>query len=386
MTGFDRIVIRLSFFLLLVSSWATVRGEESRSFSQLVSFSWSSGTEIPFEPILGTSIFEEERTQELELTRSNEIHHPGLSSPVDSALISLTQYLAPQDPISDPYYPQSEYGYENGEFGYSPGWIPEYLAIFHGLDVSKQPQDFGANTLFGGRLSADAGWVLDEMSGLGLQLGTSINYSDNGQKNFEQLIGSERRIQNFSTFALYQRSDPGFHWSLGFDLLYQDYYDNFFLGQWRGMGGFSVTSADDLGVWVAIPQISDRGYFGSTEVKLKPIQQVNFYWRHIWMTSVVMTNWVGWAQEHGQANILTGDSNRVGPRFIYGTEIHAPLNDHLAFFGQGNFIRPVDTGTIDAFFGIVYYFGGGAAMAPFQRSTPVLPLANNPIFANDLIR
>jgi len=316
--------------------------------------------------------------------------------------IHLTQYRSPQyQPAPEQYFPDpylmDEAGLmgETGDFwgddlaatgNVRPGILPDYFDIFHGLDASKQPQDFGVNGLYGGRFSVNATWILDDISGIGWQLGTSVNYSENGLPITEQFTGSSRRIQNFSTFGLFQHADNGITWGAAFDLLYQDYYDEFLLGQWRANLGFSLTQNDDFGVWMAIPQFSDRGNFGSIPVKLTPIQQVNFYWRKFWKSGVVTTNWIGWAQEHNDANLLYGDQDSNGPHFVHGSEFHAPLNDHLAIYGQGNFIRPVDSGAINAYVGLVFYLGGGAFDAPYRRNAPVHSVANNPMFTLDLSR
>lgn len=297
--------------------------------------------------------------------------------------LQMVQCLEEETYADEPGY---EEVYDEGTNWNSPSYFPAHVNLFNGIDASRQPQDFGVNALFGGRLHINTSWFLNEETGLALQAGTGFNYSDNGVQVFERIEGTQHRYQSFSTFGLFQRGDNGITWGAGFDLLYQDYYDNFLLGQWRGNLGITVTENDDLGVWFAIPQISDRGNFGSIPVKLKPIQQVNFYWKRIWPSSVVTTNWVGWANEHGEVNVVLGDYEPNGPCFIYGTELHAPLNDYLAIFGQGNFIRPADTGTLDAYLGIVLYLGGGAKDAPYRRDTPVLAVANNPTFSNDLSR
>jgi len=319
-------------------------------------------------------------------------------------LVHLTQYQynpAPYAPVpndldSSGNYSEDSYddstNFESGNFDSDSfdsgnlryGILPDYFDFFHGLDASKEPQDFGVNGVYGGRISVNAAWILDEQSGLGWQLGTSLNYSENGLQITENLTGSDTRIQNFSTIGLFQRGDNGITWGAAFDVLYQDYYDNFVLGQWRTNLGFSMTEVDDLGVWLAIPQFSDRGFYGATPVKLTPVQQVNFYWRRIWQSNVVTNNWIGWAQELNDVNVLYGNMQSDGPQFVYGTEFHAPLNDHLAIYGQGNFIRPVDSGTLDAYVGLVLYIGGGAYDAPYRRNAPVHTVANNPMFAINL--
>jgi hypothetical protein len=38
--------------------------------------------------------------------------------------------------------------------------------------------------------------------------------------------------------GLFQRTEAGLVWGLGYDFLYQEYYDNFTLGQYRGWFGW----------------------------------------------------------------------------------------------------------------------------------------------------
>jgi hypothetical protein len=64
--------------------------------------------------------------------------------------------------------------------------------------------------------------------------------------------------------------------------------------------------------------------------------------------------------------------------------VYIPLNGNWAIFGEANFITPNDSGTVTAFFGLVYYPAGGAGNAFRNRFAPMLPLANNPTLAVNL--
>jgi hypothetical protein len=263
----------------------------------------------------------------------------------------------------------------------------DHFDVFAGLDGSKQPQDFGVNALFGGRIAVNAGWLLDRESGLGLQAATSLNVSDNAVQVFEALGGSTHRVQNYSTLSLYQRSPLGFNWGFGFDLLRENYYDQFLLGQWRGKGGYLFTKTDEFGAWFTIPQIHDEGSFaGLVPVSLKPIQQTALFWTHQWESQGYTTVWGGYSRRHGEVNLALGDLDPVTYRPTFGAEVHVPLNDHVALYGQANFLSPFDTGTVDSFLGLTFYPGGGARRAPGNIATPVLPVANNTMFSTDLRR
>jgi hypothetical protein len=260
------------------------------------------------------------------------------------------------------------------------------LSIFLGIDGSKQPQDFGVNAHFGGRLFVNWGLPLVREWGIGAQIGTSLNYSDNAIQVLERVIGTTGRLQSLTTVGLFQRTNTKLSWAIVYDFLSQDYYDDFNLGQWRGYVGYAVSDRDEFGVRVAISERRESGRFGAIPVTLDPITQGSLYWRHTWETRTSTGLWFGIAEGHGEANFALGDLRPVDERLVFGADIHVPLNDRIALFGEANFITPSDTGTVDAYLGFVYYFGAGAHHALGDRYAPVLPVASNPSFSVDLAR
>ena len=258
------------------------------------------------------------------------------------------------------------------------------VELFGGLDGSKQTQDFGVNANFGGRVSVNVGTPLGD-SGFGLQLGTSWNSSDNAVQVFERVGGPTTRQQMFSTVGLFRRTE---NWTaaLAYDFLYQDSYDEFSLSQWRGSFGVPVTSADEVGVWLAIGGKADRGTFAATPVRLSPISQGSLYWRHIWQSGVRTTFWGGMSEGHGEVNLALGDLPPVNERIIFGADLHVPLNDRMALYGEANFLTPADTGTVDAYLGLVIYLDPIARHRDRKTFAPVLPVSNSTRFAVDLSR
>ncbi len=259
------------------------------------------------------------------------------------------------------------------------------LSLFGGLDGSKQPQDFGINAHFGGRIHANWGIPLVRDLGIGLQLGAGYNFSDNAVQVVERVLGPTNRQQYFQTVGLFQ-STEFVRWGVAYDFLNQSYYDQFNLGQWRGKLEVILTEKDDVGVWVAFEGQDDQGFFGGTEVTLRPISQGNIFWTHIWEHQARTTIWAGMSEGHSQANAALGDLPRTHDCFVFGSELHIPLNDRVALYGQANFIRPADTGTVDATLGLVYYPGTSAYRARQQRFAPLFAVGNNPTFAQDLFR
>lgn len=269
------------------------------------------------------------------------------------------------------------------------------LMLFFGLEGSKQPQDFGANAHFGGRLSANIGLPLSRELGLGVQIGTAINYTDNAVQVFERVLEAKARSQSFTTFGLFQRHDSGIVWALAWDHLYQSYYHKNHLNQIRGQFGYQFSETNELGLRFAASHDSDRAVFNvfgavPFPVMLEPLSQGSVYWRHIWESQAETTFWVGVAESHGQRNVAFEAAFGLPPQqpsghdVLFGAEIHVPLNDHWALFGQGNFVTPAYTGTVDSYLGFAFYPGGGARRARHKKFAPVLPVANSSSMTIDL--
>lgn len=262
----------------------------------------------------------------------------------------------------------------------------ENISIFAGLEGSKQPQDFGINAHFGGRTAVNIGLPLVPEWGLGVQVGTAINATANAVQVVERVEGSTGRTQSFTTVGVFQRFDCGIVWGAASDWLYQDYYDNFFLGQSRARVGYALSLADEVGVQVSINGWSDTGNFGATAVRLDPLTQGHLYWRHTFASGARLGGWLGISEGHGEANAALGDLPPLGPQFLFGSDLFIPLNDRLALFGEANFIQPADTGTVDAYLGLEWRPWGGAMAATRSRYAPLMPVANNTSFAVDLRR
>ena len=259
------------------------------------------------------------------------------------------------------------------------------LSVFLGYEGSKQPQDFGVNAHFGGRSHINWGMPILEDVGLGLQMGTAINATANAVQVNDRLIDNSSRTQSFTTVGLFQRTDAGLVWGLGYDFLYQEYYDNFTLGQYRGRLGWQTSSANEFGVQAAIRDNNDAGQYGATTVLLRPITQGSVYGRHTWKNQAAIGCWVGVAEGHSEANVL-GDYPPQDECLVFGSDLFVPLGNYVAMFGESNFMTPVDTGAVDAYLGFEFFPWGGARLARRNPFAPVLPVANNTSMTVDLLR
>ncbi len=264
--------------------------------------------------------------------------------------------------------------------------IFDNLSVFAGIDGSKQPQDFGVNALFGARLHFDWGIPLIKERGLGLHIGSGLNFDDNAVQVFNRIEGTKQRLQSFTTLGVYQRTNFGVNWGIGYDFLYEQYYDQFHLGQWRGMFGYELTRRDEVGTNFMLRSYGSTGNFGKTPVMLNSINMANLFYRHTFNYGASGTVWVGLADGHNAGNAAIGDSGHLAHPFLFGAQVDVPLNEHFALFGQANFITPPSNGTVDAFLGVVYH---PISLTDRRRSSnlrPVMATANNPTFAVDLGR
>lgn len=268
----------------------------------------------------------------------------------------------------------------------SYGLIDE-LVFFAGIDGSKQPHDFGVNAGFGGQVSMNWGIPLSLDRGIGLQIGTGVTATSNAVQVFELLGETRGRTQSFTTLGLFQRTPNGFSWGFTHDFLYQDYFDDFWLSQWRVRGAYFVNHRDEIGLTASLRGRSDEGVFaGSIPVTLRSINQGHLFWRRFWETGAQTTWWVGLADGHGENNAVTGPAPPKGTSFLFGADVLMPLTPSLAIYGEANMIMPADTGTVDAFLGFQWYPRARAFHARRGRFNPLLPLAAPTSFAVDLIQ
>ena len=267
-----------------------------------------------------------------------------------------------------------------------PSWCwLDTLELFGGLEGSKQPQDFGVNAEFGGRLHVNWGVPLLPAWGIGVQVGTAVDLTDNAVQVFERLEGNSDRVQEFTTVGVFQRIGE-LNWAVVYDFLYEDYYDHFDLGQIRAKVGYHITHCDEIGAWGTVETQKDNGTFAAIPLTLRPIDQASAFWRHTWENCAQTTIWVGGCPGHGQVNLALGDLPATGARVVFGADLHIPLSDSWAIFGEANFLTPANSGTVDAYLGFAYYIGGTAHGFRERQFSPVLPVADDTSFAVDLSR
>jgi hypothetical protein len=266
-----------------------------------------------------------------------------------------------------------------------PNWW-DTLQVFGGLDGSKQPQDVGINANFGGRAAVNLGIPLWDEVGLGLQVGTALTWSDNAVRVMGAVDGTDQRMQAYTTLGIFQRPDESFEWALAWDFLYEDYYyDDISLSQLRARTAFAVSDRDKIGAWGTWSADKSQATFAGTPVTLSPINQASLFWSHLWKSGVEMEMWGGVAFGHGEVVHVFPGNPAIDTAPLFGAMIHVPLNDRVALYGQGNFIMPADSGTVDSYLGFIVYLDK-VQRGRYSRYSPVLDVAGSTSFAVNLSR
>lgn len=259
-----------------------------------------------------------------------------------------------------------------------------HLSFLSAIDGSKQPQDYGVNANLGVRSRVNYAAPLWETYGLGFQIGSAIEWSDNAVRVFELLGEDTTRFQNHTTAGIFQRID-GWGWGVAFDFLYQDGFDESSLGQYRGRIYHDVGCRTQVGAEVRLRAFDDEVDFLGNQVTLRSVDQGHVFVRRFFETGVQGTLWLGLVDEHGESNAVTGSAPAADERLVLGADFLAPLNHSFAMYGETNLIMPADTGTVDAFLGMVWYPFANARRARRERFSPMLPVAADTSFAVDLI-
>ncbi len=179
--------------------------------------------------------------------------------------------------------------------------------------------------------------------------------------------------------------DCGINVGVVYDFMSENYYDSFSMGQWRLDVSYQLTPCTSFGVWSAISDHGDSGHYTTIPVTLTPISQTNIYWSQTWNGGVQTMIWGGMADGHGQVNVVLGDLPRINNPFVFGRSYlcRSPINGRS--FGQGNFITPASSGTVDSYLGFAFYPFGGCRSAS-SRFAPLQTVAAPTNFAVDLAR
>lgn len=211
-------------------------------------------------------------------------------------------------------------------------WGLDWIQFSATADAFQGPMDLdGINGNFGVRFAVNAALPLSRAYGIGVQAGTSGGMSD---FHGTQFTGSRIRSQNFTTVGLFQRLCLGqgaVKYGFAFDWLFDDYYANFTLSQWRVKLGWEVSPVAEIGLWASIPNDGDDALLGAgteypTVDYFKPFAQGNLYWTRCWLNGTTTTAYVGIAAEPGE--------------WVFGGNARIPMGGSLAVVGNLHYILP----------------------------------------------
>jgi hypothetical protein len=266
-----------------------------------------------------------------------------------------------------------------GGSGQGSGKITDNLAVFIGLEGSKQPQDLGINANMGARLGVNLGIPISRGNNIGAQAGIAFVLSDAAVHVLDQVTDVSSRTQTFVTAGVFQRGEK-VRWAAGFDVQFADYYDTFTLAQFRGQVGTPLNDRHEVGAWFTIgmsgadAEVADTGI----PVRLEPIGMINGYSSHTWPSGGRTIIWVGLAEGHDNVVLTISEEARSEWVLNYGAALQVPLSERFAIAGAANFVTPTATGTVDAFLGVVWSPGGGM-MKGGGAFRPMMPVGNNPL-------
>jgi hypothetical protein len=257
------------------------------------------------------------------------------------------------------------------------------LYFFAGLDGAKEPEDLGINSNFGARIHFNWGIPVWQEAGVGIQVGSGLNFANNAEPILHALGGSSTRVQSFTSLGLFQRTEGGLNWGFTYDFRFDDYYRQIDTSQWRFQIGQNVGKCDEIGVWGTVHERTAGAVVAHQLYSFEAINQYNVFWRHFWPGEATTRVWLGVAENHDGFVFGLPVNHRINHPLVFGADLYIPLNDCVFLFGEANFITPNDTGTITATLGLAITWGGARDVVR-GRFMPLLPVANNSSFAVNL--
>lgn len=81
---------------------------------------------------------------------------------------------------------------------------------------------------------------------------------------------------------------------------------------------------------------------------------------------------------------MTGPATGFNDVVVFGAEFLSPLNSHMAIYGETNLMMPADTGTVDAFLGVMLFPVGGARHPRRGDFSPMFSVGAPKSFSADL--
>jgi len=256
----------------------------------------------------------------------------------------------------------------------------DWIQFSSTVDAFQGPMDLdGLNANYGMRFAVNAALPLSRRFGLGVQAGTSGVIADVHGTPF---TGSRERRQNFTTVGLFQRLCIGsgaLKYGFAYDWLFDDYYTDFAMSQWRVKLAWEVSPVTEIGLWSTIPSDGDDALLGAgtdnpTLDAFKPFAQGSLYWKRCWENGSTTTAYIGVADEPGA--------------WVFGSDARIPMTPRLAFIGNVHYIAPSAEGVPaqeeevwNVSVGLEWTPGAWANRCRVGTFRPLFRLADNGLFA-----
>jgi hypothetical protein len=273
--------------------------------------------------------------------------------------------------------------------------------VFIGSDAWKNFGDAALATPGNVSLSNNFGYRTGFNTGLGIgqfpvrfQVGASYGaYDLKGRFDTLPVFGVDSHPnsveqQVFATAGFYKRGDvccgDRISWGVVYDYMYDNRWGTFAneveLGQVRGLFGWALNAANEIGIWGATRMQNDTAILLTPAMGLPTIHavdQVSAFWHHNWAYGGDTTIYGGYADSPAS--------------WVIGATGQVPLSPRTALYGSTAYIVPGSaTGPVgnseeiwNVSVGLAFFLGGKASADSVtgNRGLPLLNVADNGTFA-----
>jgi hypothetical protein len=254
---------------------------------------------------------------------------------------------------------------------YPIGWWLRDAQIFAGVHGFKGPLDQGRNGNFGIHEGANLGFPLFG-TGWGFQVGVNAVHSNFEGDQTQQAFSPADRNQVFLTTAIFERAlCGGLQWGVAFDVLRDNYADNYNLKQLRTETSLVRAGCREIGYYGAYGLGTDRTIDG----RLDPTDMfVLFYRKYL---------------ENGGEGRFWGGFSGSGDG-LFGADAWVPMGHSWALDARFNYLVPGDSQdaaqTKESWglsIQLVWFLGQSAQCARCQPFRPLFNVADNSLFMVD---
>jgi hypothetical protein len=253
------------------------------------------------------------------------------------------------------------------------------ISVFAGADGFKGPLDRGTNGNFGLNEGINMARPLGDPWGCGYQLGANFVQTDFSGAPLiaDTNVRAAFRKQYFATAGIFRRTDcRGFQWGVAYDYLYDMYYSNASLQQFRSETSFVLDDTYEIGYYGAYGVGNARATEGLQAFKFQPTDMFVLFVRRNFENCGDGRLWAG----------ATGNGDG-----LLGVDLWVPLGGNFALENRINYLIPKqgtgETGQQHESWGLVvqlvWYPGHSARCEKQNPYRPFFNVADNSLFMVD---